>query len=322
MARSHQLHHLLTRQVPTVRENAKVADLEKLLLSHVGKFKTINYIYILDAERRLSGVISIRELFRARKNTLVKTLSPRKIITANLHTPPEQIAFLALKNSLKAIPVLDKNKKFLGVVGHKQLLAILDSAAVENLLRFGGVMYSANKDDIFKLSISKSLKHRLPWLVVGLLGGVLASDIVSNFESTLEKNLILAAFIPLIVYIADAVGTQMEAFIIRDLSLRQDFNFIKYFFRQAFIVMILSAILAGLFYTGGLVFYHNHTISLVVALALFCASLSSLVTGLIIPYLFAKIKLDPANASGPIATIIQDILSIIIYFAIATALIQ
>lgn len=173
-------------------------------------------------------------------------------------------------------------------------------------------------DNVLKLSLGKSLKHRLPWLLIGLGGGVLSAQIVGNFEDLLSTNLILAGFIPLIVYMSDAVGTQMEAYVIRDFALHPRINFVKYFFKHLVIVVMIGAIISVLLFVASLLFDHELKISLVLSVALFFSVLSSVFTGLIMPRIFEKTKTDPANASGPIATIIQDIVSISIYFLIAS----
>jgi magnesium transporter len=159
--------------------------------------------------------------------------------------------------------------------------------------------------------------HRLPWLVIGLFGGIFASKIVGNFEEVLEKNIILAAFIPLIVYMSDAVGTQMEAFVIRDMAIHH-LKFIKYAIRQFMVVIVIAVILSLSLFIYAISTGKEINIALALAIPLFTAIMSSVVSGLFVPYLFRLIKLDPANASGPIATIIQDILSISIYFWIAS----
>jgi len=311
---------LILSSVPIVRGNATIGDVEELLIERIREFDAIHYIYILDDNGKLKGVMSLKEIFRSPKQAKVKDLYPKKLVKAHQHATREKVAFLALKHRLKEIPVVDSSNRFLGVVPADAILEIIDSEAVENLLRLGGVAHVSNYDDVFHLSLLRSLKHRLPWLIVGLLGGVLASGIVGNFESVLAKNIILAAFIPLIVYMSDAVGTQMEAFIIRDLAVNENLKFPAYFLRQMSIVLMVGVILSSLLYVGGLFFFDDPRISLVVALALFFAIISSLITGLVIPFIFSKFKMDPANASGPIATIIQDLMSVFIYFSIASFL--
>jgi len=142
---------LITNKVPVASIAATVADVEKLLLKDTKNFDTINYVYVTDKDNKLVGVFSIKELFRSPKNTLVKELLPPKIIKARPHTHQERVAYLALKNSLKAIPIIDKDDKFLGVVPSDEILSILDSEAVENLLRFGGIMHYGVYDNIFNI---------------------------------------------------------------------------------------------------------------------------------------------------------------------------
>jgi len=175
-------------------------------------------------------------------------------------------------------------------------------------------------DDEIHISILKALRHRLPWLLLGLFGGIFSARIIEGFEKILQKNIVLAAFIPLIVYMADAVGTQMESFIIRDTAMHPRVNFSKYFIKQFFIISIIGFILSGGLFTFGIYQYESLNIALTLAISLFLATISSMITGLFIPVIVEKLHIDPANVSGPIATIIQDILSITIYFIIASKL--
>lgn len=177
-----------------------------------------------------------------------------------------------------------------------------------------------NIDNIFHLSLKSAIKHRLPWLGLGLLGGILASGIVGTFEKILSENIFLAAFIPLIVYMSDAVGTQMEAFAIRDFALHKNLNFFKYFLRQFSVIATIAVILSILLYLFVTVFHTDLKLALVISISMFLSIISSVVTGLIFPRYFNRHRLDPANASGPIATITQDILSIVIYFSVASLL--
>lgn len=312
---------IMTDKVPTIHDNATVGDVEALLMREAANFDTINYIYLLSADKKLKGVISLKELFRSPKTKLVKDLTPERVISVHAHTHQEKAALLALKNNLKVLPVVDKENNFLGVMTSDSIMKILDSEAVENILRFGGVTHGTY-DNIFNIPILTSLKHRLPWLILGLVGGMFTAGLVHSFEKILSQNLILAAFIPLIVYMADAVGTQMEAFIIRDLAVEPDLKFFRYFFRQLGIMLIIAVIVSVGLYGFNLMISQDGTVSFILSVAMFVAIISSVLTGLIIPYLFGKLSLDPANASGPIGTIIQDFLSVFIYFTVASRLLS
>lgn len=311
---------MMTPNIPSIEDTATVGDVEQMLLTDTKNFETIDYIYVVDKEKRLKGAFSPKELFRSDKQTPVKALLPESVVSVDTHTDQEQVALLALRNNLKVIPVVGKEGELLGVVPNHIIMRVLDSEAVENILRLGGVAHKGTFDDILKLPLHVALKHRLPWLLLGLVGGMLTASIVGMFEGVLSKNLILAAFIPLIVYMADAVGTQTEAFIIRDLAVNPELNFARYVRRQTLIISLVGVVTSLVLYGATFILYHDFSISATLGLALFIATLSSLFSGLFIPYLFDKLNLDPANASGPVATIIQDVLSVLVYFFIASSL--
>lgn len=225
---------------------------------------------------------------------------------------------LALKNNLKEIPIIDKNDVLIGVVTYDNILQIMHNEGIDNILKFGGVVgYDNSFDDISNMSLLKSIKHRLPWLLVGLFGGLFIASIIGYFEEVLSQNLILASFIPLIVYMASAVGTQMQSFIIRDLALKPNLKIFNYFLKQIGVVFLLGLVISIVMFIFSYFLHNNILISFVFFIAFLIAIISSLITGIIIPYLFKKINSDPANASGPIATIVQDTLSVIIYFTVA-----
>lgn len=166
----------------------------------------------------------------------------------------------------------------------------------------------------------KEIKTRTLWLLVGLLLSLAIAEIIKSFEATLQENLVLASFIPLVVYMSDAVGTQMEAIIIRELQAKKRFNFLK-FFRQQTIIVVVVALFVGAASTllVGLL-NHSSDLGTVIGISLFFGIISSLLTGSILPYLFWKLHNDPAEASGPIATVLQDLLSVVIFFITAQML--
>jgi magnesium transporter len=166
----------------------------------------------------------------------------------------------------------------------------------------------------------KELKTRLTWLFIGLLLSVGIAELIKGFENTLQENLILASYIPMVVYMSDAVGTQMEAMIIRSLHKKGKFNFLKFLRQQALIVAAVSVIIGAAAYLIVSVLNDSQSLGLVVGISLICGILTSLFTGTVLPYLFWKLHNDPAEASGPIATAIQYLFSVILFFIFAQAL--
>jgi len=306
-------------RVPVVSTGTTLARARELVAAKTREYESVNYIYVVDDGDHLRGVFSIKEILTSQeKGIRVDDVMQRNIITVRPHTHQERVGLLALQHNIKALPVVDKDGIFLGVIPADAILKILDQEAVEDFLRLGGIYYKGPYDDLLRLPLLQSIKHRLPWLLLGLLGGIFAAGVVSSFEETLSRNLILVAFIPLIVYMADAVGTQMEAFIIRDLAINPQFRFFAYFVKQVSVAGILGVSTSFLLVAVSFFLYGNIMISLVLGVALFFAILSSVFSGLIIPYLFGKLKFDPANAAGPVATIIQDVVSVSIFLFIAS----
>lgn len=166
----------------------------------------------------------------------------------------------------------------------------------------------------------KEVRTRVSWLLIGLLLSLGIARVILGFEDTLAENIILATFIPMVVYMSDAVGTQMEAIVIREISKKGKFKFRKFFSKQVAIVITVAVIIGVISGTIVGLLNSSEQLGLVIGLSLCGGIISSLVTGTIMPYMFWRLHSDPAEASGPIATVVQDFLSVIIFFLIAQAL--
>lgn len=312
---------LVTAKVPTAPLGAHIGDVEKILLRDVKKLDTIHYVYVVDEKGRLKGVLSIKELFLQKKNARVDRVMMRRPLSVRPSAHRERVAYLALQNHIKEMPVTDERGLFLGVVPGDALFQTLYRETTKDLLQMSGHHASSKiVDNIFELSTWQLFRHRFPWLFLGLVGGILTAKIISGFSAILEENLLLATFIPLMVYIADAVGTQMEAFIIRDMAMNPRLKFLRYFGKQFTVISWIGLVCAILLYGFTLWVSEDSLLALTLALSMLAGILSSVVTGLLIPFLLSKVRIDPANASGPMATILQDMLSVLIYFSVAEML--
>lgn len=314
--------HKITTNVPVAHIGSTIAHARQLVEQGASGYETIHYVYVVDQEHKLIGVLSMKELLSLPPHSHVEeACKSEELVTIAPHKHQERAAYIALKHNIKAVPVVDHEGMFLGTITGDTLLHILFKETHEDLMHRAGI-HSGHEpfDHFLTMSPWKSIQHRIPWLFLGLLGGIFAAQIIGFFEHTLQKNLILASFIPLIVYMSDAVGTQMEAFIIRDLAIDRKLPFFRYLRKQVFVTVVIGAMFSALLFLLGAAMFQNFQISAVLAVSLFAAISSSVFTGLLIPYAFRCMKMDPANASGPVATILQDLLSIVIYFAIATLL--
>lgn len=314
---------IMTSLVPVADEDTPVRDIEKMIIKESQCFDTINYIYVINKSKKLKGIISIKEVFaHPEETTPIKELmiKDKDIVKVRAHSDQERAALLAIQNSIKSVPVVDKDDVFLGILSSDSILTIVDNEHVEDILRLGGVYHKGPFSSILNISIFESLKHRLPWLALGLVGGLLIAGVIKHYESIISTHPILAAFIPMVAYMANAVGTQTQAFIIRDLASSNAsgsiFPFMKYLSKQFYTISIIGLLISLVLYFLTFLFYGAMGVSLILSVALFFAVLSSLFTGLVVPYVFYRAKFDPADASGPIGNIIQDILSVVVYFGV------
>jgi magnesium transporter len=246
----------------------------------------------------------------------------RDLVTARPHSDRERVALLALKHNLKAIPIVDKDGHFLGVVPSDTILDILHTESIEDTLKAAGIHSSPEEHDaILASKTGVNVRRRLPWLIAGLLGGFGAAGLVRTFEEALSADLLLAAFIPTIVYMADAVGTQVQTVLIRALAVEHDaFPLRRYFRREAAVNIVLSVLLGVLAGLIGAFFFNAPQLGVILGLSLLATILAASAVAATLPFLMLRFRVDPAVASGPLATIIRDLMSLLIYFLIARAL--
>ena len=316
----HSAGAAMTTSVPTARAGDIVGDVEALLLKHAYEFATINYIYVIDEVDKLIGVLSIKDVFSHDKKTAVKEFMATKVVSVRAHTHQERAALLAVHHSIKAMPVVDHDNKFLGVVPSDTILEILHSEHIEDILKGVGVVVEKGEvKDLLNGKISIQVRRRLPWLVFGLLGGMLAAVVVRFFEDALTAQVLLAAFIPAVVYMADAVGSQTQTIFIRNLALDHEIKIGRYIGRELLIGMLLALFLGALMVIIALLWLGSPLVGVILSTSLAATIVAASLIAVVLPWLFSKLKVDPATASGPFATTIRDLLSLLIYFGIAQA---
>ncbi len=312
---------LLTANVPTVSSHASIGDIEALLQKQAGQFDSLSYIYVIDRTNVLVGVISIKELYRSPRSKPVNALMKTDLVTARVHTDQERVALLAIEHNIKAVPVIDKHGVFLGIVPTDTILNVLHTESVEDALRFSGSVKFDNPDvSIIHASAWLHVKKRLPWLVVGLSGGLMAALIVRLFETALETQLILAAFIPAVVYMADAVGTQTQTLFIRSLALTKRLDVRSYVKREAKVTALLATALGGSAFVLSLIWLRSVALAFIFGTTLILTICLAALVALSLPWLVGRLSYDPAIVSGPFATVLRDIFSLLIYFSLASAI--
>lgn len=314
---------LMIKEVPVASDSATIGEIENLLLRETKNFETINYIYLVDRDRRLVGILSVKDVFRLSKTVPATKAAEKKLVAVRPHADQERVAILAIRHNLKAVPVVDAANRFLGVVPSDAILNILNQEHIEDALRSAGI--GKFKDPARELAVAPAFLHfkkRFPWLIVGMLGGMLAALVVDSFENLINEMLILAAFIPAVVYMADAVGVQSQTIFVRRLAIDRDFYLKGYLNREAVVGIALAAALAVLIVLFSLFFWKSAVLSLILGVSFFATIVMAVAAAIGLPWFFHVLKYDPAVASGPLATVIRDILSILIYFAVASLVLK
>lgn len=179
---------------------------------------------------------------------------------------------------------------------------------------------SKGLEDDTRETETKLIEHRLPWLGIGLVGGALAAVVSSRFESLLASNISLVFFIPVIVYMADAVGTQTETIYIRNAA-RKKIIFSIYLIKETLAGLLMGSIFGSSLGLFALWWFNSTTVALTVGLAMFLTIATAPPTALLVSKFLQKEKTDPALGAGPFTTILQDLMSLGIYFLIASAII-
>jgi magnesium transporter len=232
----------------------------------------------------------------------------------------ETVALRAVQRHDADVAVIDARRRLLGAIPIGRLLALLHEEHVDNFLRMGGV----SKMDYLHLSLTAQqtltqVRARLPWLMLGLAGGFLASGVASAFETSLKNEVALAFFLPLVVYMADAVGTQTETVLVRRLAYGE-VELWTQLVKETLIGVSIGTIVAVVAAAGLWIWNGHPALAMVVGTSLGVTAVVATVMASLLPLGLVRLGADPALASGPVATVVQDILSVGIYLMIATAL--
>lgn len=314
-------YSIMIDNVPVAYTHQSIRNIEKILLDNEASYDTVDYIYVVNRKYQLKGVVSIKDLFRLPKGSSVDDVMTKKVISVHPHTHQEKIVMVALKNNLKAIPVIDKTGGFLGIVPSDTILSIAHQELTEDLYRLEGITgKNTHTLSVLRSSPFRLLSVRLPWLLFGLLGGVFASLVVGHFENLLAEEIALIGFLPLMVYMSDAVGSQSQTIFIRSIAIEKDFSYIRYFLREMMAAILIATSLAGIL-GFAISFLHAPYLGVILGASLFFTILASVIIAIVTPTILLKLQKDPAVGSGPFATIIRDVVSMIIYFVIASLLI-
>jgi magnesium transporter len=311
---------LLVARVPRASPEDRAGPTLSRVQGH--PYDYVGAVYLVASDDTLAGVVPMTRLLSAKPETPLQELRIRSIPTVHAGIDQERVASLAIHHGLPAVPVVDKGGVLLGVVPPEVLLEVLRHEHVEDIHRLAGIRHETMRaQHAIEAPPLRRTWVRLRWLVVGLVGSTLATIVVASFEGVLQAKVAVAFFMPAIVYLADAVGTQTEAVAVRGISLSHA-PLRRLIWGEVRTGALIGLTLGALAFRGIWGWLGEPRLAAAVAVSLFVASAVATTVGFALPYALARSGRDPAFGSGPLATIIQDVLSLLIYFAIVTNFVE
>ena len=271
-------------------------------------------IYVVDEHDKLLGFLSLKRLLFAKPDTTIADLYQSKnVISVKTGDESEDVAKTMEKYDLVSIPVVDLQNKLVGRITIDDVVDVIKDEAEKDFQMASGISENIESDD----SIWKMFRARMPWLLIGLMGGVFGAQVISGFEGGIGEVPALAFFIPLITAMGGNVGVQSSAIVVQSLARGNDLfgSILKKIGKETLVALANGAVLSVIIYGIAYVF-EGPILGIVVSLSLFTVILFAGVFGTLIPLLLDKYKIDPALATGPFITTLNDVLGIFIYLTI------
>ena len=302
------------------------AALEKVKKNAATK-ETIYTIYVVDAKRVLEGVISLRDLLIAKPDDIVENIMETVSASVSTDTDQEEVARLLQKMDWLAVPVVDSENRLVGIVTIDDAVDILEEEATEDILKSGGIFASkeTNRSEVLvKGSLWATLKVRMPFLFITILGGLLAAIVLDGFEEVLESVVAVAFFIPLIMDMGGSVGTQSSTSFARGVVLGHInlSKFFKHLAREVGIglcIGLIAGVIAGAIATA---WQGDAMLGVAVGVSLTLTVTLAATLGFLVPYALLKLDADQAAGAAPIITTLKDISGILIYFTTVSILLS
>lgn len=314
---------LMSNDFITLDMHQTVDEAINYLRKNLYQREDIHYVYILNDDKLLVGVVAIRELLSAKGDEAISTIMKTKLKQVSITMDQEDVAQLFQQTELVTIPVVAESGHLLGVIHIDQILDVMEQEGTEDVYRMASIKSGElENQNLLTATIGLLYRKRIAWLVVLVFMNVFSGAGIATYEDLIESNVALVFFLPLLVDSGGNAGAQSATLVIRAMALGE--VRIKDWFRMIGKETIISALLGftmalavsivGM-YRGGF------EIAFIVAITMIFVVMIGSIIGLSLPFIFSKLKMDPATASGPLITSICDIVGVFIYFGIASAFI-
>ncbi len=307
---------IMTTEFVAIHAHQTVHSAMQILRKEAPQAETIYYVFVVDEERKLVGVISLRDLIVADEDTMIHEIMSERVVSVSVAEDQEEVARTMRDYNFLALPVVDFQHHLLGIITVDDVLDVIDEEASDDYSKLAGI---SDVDNVDKNPLSAA-KKRLPWLVILLFLGMMTASLIGQFEDTLNQVAILAVFIPLIAGMAGNTGTQALAVAVRGLATGEvaEESKWKLIVREAGTGFITGGSCGVLVTLVVYVWQGDFFLGLLVGISIFITLIVATLAGSLVPLLMDRLNIDPAVASGPFITTINDLISILIYFGLAT----
>lgn len=306
---------LMAKELVKVYETWTVAGCMRRIRGQAKEVTRVHSIYVVNKEEKLIGRLSLKDLIVAKSDQKISDLVKVNVDYVNVNDDAEDVAKIMAKYDLEAIPVVDDNHVLLGRITIDDIVDVLKEEAEKDYQLAAGITKDVEADDsIWKLTLA-----RLPWLLIGMFGGLGAASIIEYFNEEMGSFIVLLSFVPLIQATAGNVGVQSSAIVVQGLANNAvDGNIVKRLFKEFFLAVVngLAIALVALIVTH-FVFGTPYIVSFTIGIALVSVIIMAAIIGTFIPIFLYKRGIDPAVATGPFITTSNDVFGILTYFLIA-----
>lgn len=315
---------VMTPEYLSLKENYTVAQSLERIRSLAYVTETIYSLYVTDADRKLIGILSLRDLVTAQLNQTIGEILSRDFVCVQTDTDQEEVARIIQRYDFLAVPVVDSEQRLVGIITVDDILDILQEETTEDIYALSGVQ--SEGDNYFQASILTVARRRVVWLLVLLLTNSVTGSILKTQQDIIQQVVSLSFFIPLLTGTGGNVGAQSSTVVIRGMNTDEirALGPAQVVWREALAGMLLGTILgvlatawASLFVVDG-----NWSVAISVGLSLVAISVLASVAGSSLPFLFRRLNLDPALMSAPFITTAVDVLGVLIYFNLARFILQ
>jgi len=308
---------IMTPEYIALKESWTISRALEHIRNRADMSETIYYLYVTDAARRLTGILSLRHLVIGQPEQTIGEIMTREVVSVQTDTDQEEVAQLIQRYDFLAVPVVDTEQRLVGIVTVDDVIDVLEEEATEDIYALGGVQSGA--DSYFQTNLLVVARRRVVWLSVLLLTNTVTTWVIRSQEAVLEQVVVLAAFIPLLIGTGGNVGAQSSTVVIRgintnEVATKSSFNVIQ---REAIAGAFLG-IMLGVVVTGwAFLLQGDWAVSVTVGVSLVAIAILASTAGAALPFLFNKLGLDPALMSAPFITTVVDVLGVLIYLNLA-----